>query len=424
MIKILRTNNKKFKLNLNNFLEKRRDSQSNVSSTVSKILLDIKKNKIKALKKYELKFSKNKNIKISNSDIKKEINSLDLKVKNAIDFSYNRIKNFHIQQLKNITNIKYKDKYKNLLEYVNVPIESVGIYVPGNLPSTLLMNSIPAKIAKVKRIVLATPKINGKLNPAILYAAKKVGINEIYSMGGAQAIGSLTFIQKVNKIIGPGNKFVAEAKKQLSGKLIGTESMFAGPSEICVVADKYSDINQIATSIVSQAEHDLDSQCILITKHEVIVKKVVKKIFELLKKLPRKKIAYHSIKKHGLIIISKQDKEIIDAINIVSTEHLELLIKNSKKYIKKIFNVGSICNGKYSPMCLSDFTVGTNHVLPTAGSSRFSSGLNINEFIKKISIVTLNKLGVEKIANPAITLAEYEQLFGHAESIRSRIRRN
>ena len=289
MIKILRTNNKKFKLNLNNFLEKRRDSQSNVSSIVSKILLDIKKNKIKALKKYELKFSKNKNIKISNSDIKKEINSLDLKVKNAIDFSYNRIKNFHIQQLKNITNIKYKDKYKNLLEYVNVPIESVGIYVPGNLPSTLLMNSIPAKIAKVKRIVLATPKINGKLNPAILYAAKKVGINEIYSMGGAQAIGSLTFIQKVNKIIGPGNKFVAEAKKQLSGKLIGTESMFAGPSEICVVADKYSDINQIATSIVSQAEHDLDSQCILITKHEVVVKKVVKKIFELLKKLPRKK---------------------------------------------------------------------------------------------------------------------------------------
>ena len=424
MIKILRTNNKKFKLNLNNFLEKRRDSQSNVSSTVSKILLDIKKNKIKALKKYELKFSKNKNIKISNSDIKKEINSLDLKVKNAIDFSYNRIKNFHIQQLKNITNIKYKDKYKNLLEYVNVPIESVGIYVPGNLPSTLLMNSIPAKIAKVKRIVLATPKINGKLNPAILYAAKKVGINEIYSMGGAQAIGSLTFIQKVNKIIGPGNKFVAEAKKQLSGKLIGTESMFAGPSEICVVADKYSDINQIATSIVSQAEHDLDSQCILITKHEVVVKKVVKKIFELLKKLPRKKIAYHSIKKNGLIIISKQDKEIIDAINIVSTEHLELLIKNSKKYIKKIYNVGSICNGKYSPMCLSDFTVGTNHVLPTAGSSRFSSGLNINEFIKKISIVTLNKLGVEKIANPAITLAEYEQLFGHAESIRSRIRRN
>mgnify|MGYP001254811777 CR=1 FL=1 len=424
MIKILRSNNKKFLSNLNSFLEKRRYTKSNVSSSVSKILMDIKKNKIKALKKYELKFSKNKKIKITNKEIKKVIKSLDPEVKLAIDFSYNRIKNFHIQQLKNIKNIKYKDKYKNLLEYVNIPIESVGIYVPGNLPSTLLMNSIPAKIAKVKRLVLATPKIKGKLNPAILYAAKKVGINEIYSMGGAQAIGSLTYIQKVNKIIGPGNKFVAEAKKQLSGKLIGTESMFAGPSEICVVADKNSDINQIATSMVSQAEHDIDSQSILITKHENIIKNVVDKISELIKKLPRKKIAYKSIKKHGLIIIAKNDKEITDAINIISTEHLELLIKNSRKLIKKIYNAGSICNGKYSPMCLSDFTVGTNHVLPTAGSSRYSSGLNINEFIKKISIVTLNKLGVEKIANPAITLAKYEQLVGHAESIRSRIRRN
>jgi len=424
MIKILRSNNKKFLSNLNSFLEKRRYTKSNVSSSVSKILMDIKKNKIKALKKYELKFSNNKKIKITNKEIKKVIKSLDPEVKLAIDFSYNRIKNFHIQQLKNIKNIKYKDKYKNLLEYVNIPIESVGIYVPGNLPSTLLMNSIPAKIAKVKRLVLATPKIKGKLNPAILYAAKKVGINEIYSMGGAQAIGSLTYIQKVNKIIGPGNKFVAEAKKQLSGKLIGTESMFAGPSEICVVADKNSDINQIATSMVSQAEHDIDSQSILITKHENIIKNVVDKISELIKKLPRKKIAYNSIKKHGLIIIAKNDKEITDAINIISTEHLELLIKNSRKFIKKIYNAGSICNGKYSPMCLSDFTVGTNHVLPTAGSSRYSSGLNINEFIKKISIVTLNKLGVEKIANPAITLAKYEQLVGHAESIRSRIRRN
>ena len=176
--------------------------------------------------------------------------------------------------------------------------------------------------------------------------------------------------------------------------------------------------------MVSQAEHDIDSQSILITKHENIIKNVVDTISELIKKLPRKKIAYNSIKKHGLIIIAKKDKEITDAINIISTEHLELLIKNSRKFIKKIYNAGSICNGKYSPMCLSDFTVGTNHVLPTAGSSRYSSGLNINEFIKKISIVTLNKLGVEKIANPAITLAKYEQLVGHAESIRSRIRRN
>jgi len=424
MIKIINSKTINFSNKLENILNERRISSSNISKSVSKILKDVKKNKLKALKKYELKFSNNKQIKLSNSQVKREINSLNPKIKKAVDFAFKRIKNFHYQQIKNLKNIKYKDKYKNIMEYVNVPIESVGIYVPGNLPSTLLMNSIPAKLAKVNRIVLATPKVNGKLNPAVLYAAKKVGINEIYSMGGAQAIASLTYIQKVNKIIGPGNKFVAEAKKQLTGKEIGTESMFAGPSEICVVADKYTNINQIATSLISQAEHDPDSQCILITKDKVIIKKVIFNIKQILKNLPRKKIAKRSLSKHGLIILVKNDKELIDVVNLVSTEHLELLVKNYKNYSKKIFNAGSICNGKYSPMCLSDFTVGTNHVLPTAGSSRYSSGLNIGEFIKKISIVTLSKLGVEKISNPAITLAEYEQLFGHTESIRSRIRRN
>jgi len=285
------------------------------------------------------------------------------------------------------------------------------------------MNAIPAKIAKVKRLVLATPMINGNLNPAVLYASKKIGIKEIYSFGGAQAIASLAYIQKVNKIVGPGNKFVAEAKRQLSGKVVGTESMFAGPSEICVVADKETNIDQIATSLISQAEHDPDSQCILLTKDETLIKKVKSKITILLKNLPRKKIASSSLKKHGLILKVKNDKQIIKSINTISTEHLELLVKNYKKYSKKIINAGSICNGQYSPMCVSDFTVGTNHVLPTAGSARFSSGLNVNEFIKKISVVTLSKLGVEKIANPAITLSEFEQLDGHAQSIKSRIRR-
>jgi histidinol dehydrogenase len=285
------------------------------------------------------------------------------------------------------------------------------------------MISIPAKLAKVKRLVLVTPKINGNLNPAVLYVAKKVGIKEIYSFGGAQAIASLAYIQKVNKVLGPGNRFVAEAKRQLSGKAIGTESMFAGPSEICVLADKDSNIDQVATSLISQAEHDTDSQCILITKDERLIKKVKIRIAILLESLPRKKIASSSLKKHGLILKVKNDRQIIDCINTISTEHLELLVKNYKKYSKKIINVGSICNGEYSPMCVSDFTVGINHVLPTAGSAKFSSGLNINEFIKKISVVTLSKLGVAKIANPAITLSEFEQLYGHAQSIKSRIKR-
>jgi len=423
MIKVIKCNNKNYINKLNIFLEKRREEKSKDTKIVKKILKDVKKNKVKALIKYEIKFSKNRDIKPTNNKIKNSIKKLDPKVKRAIDFAYDRIFKFHSKQIKNIKNIFYKDKFKNILEYRNVPIESVGIYVPGNLPSTLLMNAIPAKIAKVKRLVLATPMINGNLNPAVLYASKKIGIKEIYSFGGAQAIASLAYIQKVNKIVGPGNKFVAEAKRQLSGKVVGTESMFAGPSEICVVADKETNIDQIATSLISQAEHDPDSQCILLTKDETLIKKVKSKITILLKNLPRKKIASSSLKKHGLILKVKNDKQIIKSINTISTEHLELLVKNYKKYSKKIINAGSICNGQYSPMCVSDFTVGTNHVLPTAGSARFSSGLNVNEFIKKISVVTLSKLGVEKIANPAITLSEFEQLDGHAQSIKSRIRR-
>ena len=423
MIKVINCNNSNFTKKLTILLEKRRQVKRYDTKIVSSIINDIKKNKIKALLKYEKKFSKNKNIKPSKIQINTAIKKLDPKVKNAIDFAYDRILKFHSIQLKNLKNIIYKDKFKNKLEYRNVPIESVGIYVPGNLPSTLLMISIPAKLAKVKRLVLATPKINWNLNPAVLYVAKKVGIKEIYSFGGAQAIASLAYIQKVNKVLGPGNRFVAEAKRQLSGKVIGTESMFAGPSEICVLADKDSNIDQVATSLIAQAEHDTDSQCILITKDERLIKKVKIKIAKLLESLPRKKIASSSLKKHGLILKVKNDRQIIDCINTISTEHLELLVKNYKKYSKKIINVGSICNGEYSPMCVSDFTVGINHVLPTAGSAKFSSGLNINEFIKKISVVTLSKLGVEKIANPAITLSEFEQLDGHAQSIRSRIKR-
>ena len=285
------------------------------------------------------------------------------------------------------------------------------------------MNTIPAKIAKVRRLVLATPKVNGKLNSAVLYAAKKVGIKEIYSMGGAQAIASLAYIQKVNKIVGPGNKFVAEAKKQLPNNLVGTESMYCGASEICVLADKYTDVNQIATSLVSQAEHDPDSQCILVTKQRGLINKVKKEMNKILNTIPRKKIAISSLKKNGLAIKVYSDKQVVDVINELAPEHLELNVNNYKSYEKKIINAGSICNGKFTPMSLSDYTVGTNHVLPTSGSAKFSSGLSLSEFVKKISIVTLTKLGVEKIGNPAITLSEFEELFGHAQSIKSRIRR-
>ena len=243
-------------------------------------------------------------------------------------------------------------------------------------------------------------------------------------MGGAQAIASLAYIQKVNKIVGPGNKFVAEAKKQLPNNLVGTESMYCGASEICVLADKYTDVNQIATSLVSQAEHDPDSQCILVTKQRSLIVKVKKEMNKILNTIPRKKIAISSLKKNGLAIKVYSDKQVIDVINELAPEHLELNVNNYKRYEKKIMNAGSICNGRFTPMSLSDYTVGTNHVLPTSGSAKFSSGLSLSEFVKKISIVTLSKLGVEKIGNPAITLSEFEKLHAHTQSIKSRMRRN
>ena len=424
MIKFIDCKDKSYLSRVNKILSKRRNAENQDIKIVKKILNDVRKNELKALKKYEIRFSGNSEIRISNEKLKKSIKKLNPKVKKAIDFAYKRISNFHYRQKKDLKNIYYKDSFGNKLEYKNVPIDSVGFYVPGNLPSTLLMNTIPAKIAKVRRLVLATPKVNGKLNSAVLYAAKKVGIKEIYSMGGAQAIASLAYIQKVNKIVGPGNKFVAEAKKQLPNNLVGTESMYCGASEICVLADKYTDINQIATSLVSQAEHDPDSQCILVTKQRSLIVKVKKEMNKILNTIPRKKIAISSLKKNGLAIKVYSDKQVIDVINELAPEHLELNVNNYKKYEKKIINAGSICNGRFTPMSLSDYTVGTNHVLPTSGSAKFSSGLSLSEFVKKISIVALSKLGVEKIGNPAITLSEFEELFAHTQSIKSRMRRN
>ena len=416
MIKIdSKTSNYYKKLKI--ILDRRRKLDTANFTKVSRIIADIKKQKKKALIKYEIKYSKNARITLPKKIINRSVKNLNREIKSSIDFAYNRIMKFHMLQKKNLKNIYYLDKYKNKLQYNLVPIQTVGIYVPANLPSSLLMNAIPAKVSNVKKIILATPK----LDPAVMYAAKKVGIKEIYFMGGAQAIASLAYIQNVDKIVGPGNKFVAEAKRQISGKIVGTESMFAGPSEICVVADKFTDINQIATSLVSQAEHDPNSQCILLTKDKKILPKVNLAIKKIIKSLPRKRIANRSLKNHGINIIIKNDKEIINTINLIAPEHLEINVKNYKKYLNKIYNVGSICNGKYTPMSLSDYTVGTNHILPTSGSAKFSSGLSINEFIKKISIVTLSKLGVEKIGNQAIKLSEYEKLFAHTQSIKSRM---
>ena len=421
MIKINKFTGSKGILKLEQILDKRRIMQNTNTSIVSKILKDIKKNKKKAVIKYEKKFSNNNRIKPTSFEINQAIRFLDPRVKRAINYAYERIYKYH--SLQKVKNIKFRDKLNNIIQYKSVSINKVGIYVPANLPSTLLMNAIPAKIAGVKKIILVNPRLNKRLNPAVIYAARKLGIKEIYSIGGAQAIGSLTYIQKVDKIVGPGNIFVAKAKKEVFG-YVGVEGMVAGPSEITIVADKKSEINSVITSLIGQAEHDSNSQCIIISKDLSLLKKLKNLIKINLKNLPRKKIAEKSLKTNGLLIQAKNDKNIIDLINLISPEHLELNVSKPKKYLNKIVNAGSICVGKFSAMAVTDYNVGTNHVLPTMGSARFSSGLNVSDFYKKISYINLSKKGIEVIGKQAITLAEYENLEGHAQSIKSRIRSN
>ena len=420
MIKVINCKNKNYKNKLKIFLEKRRSGKIVDTSMVSKIIKDIKKNKLKALVKYEKKFSKNTKIKPTQREINQSIKTLDPKVKKAIDFAYSRIFKFH--SLQKAKNIKYVDQFKNKIEYKHVPIQKIGVYVPANLPSTLLMNVIPAKIAGVKRIVVANPILNGHLNAAVIYAAKKCGVDEIITCGGAQAIGSLAYIQQVNKITGPGNDYVAKAKQLVFGD-VGIEGMIAGPSEICIVADNKTELNEITTSILGQSEHGENSQSILVTRYKDLINKVQKDLNINLKKLSRKKIVSKSLKNHGLIVLCQNDNQIIDAVNEIAPEHLELNISNYKKYISKIYNAGSICIGKFSPMAVTDYNAGSNHTLPTLGSAKFSSGLNLSEFYKKISYITLSKKGVEKIGESAIHLANYESLTAHMLSIRSRMRR-
>ena len=419
MIKFIDYSKKNSSKKLTEFLDKRRKGKKVNKSKVSKILKNIKKNKLKAVKFYENKYSNNRKIFPSKIEINNSIKSLDPKTKISIDFAFNRILKFHT--LQNTKNVRYQDKYKNLIEYKKIPIQTVGIYVPANLPSSLMMNAIPAKIAGVKNIILANPRIDGKLNPAVIYVAKKCGIKKILNIGGAQAIGALAYILKVDKIVGPGNDFVAAAKREVFGD-VGMEGMVAGPSEVTVIADNLSDIDKIATSMIAQSEHGVNSQSILIAKNIKLVKAVKEKIKKIISSLPRKKIIEKSLRTNGLIILAKNNSKAIEAINIISPEHLEILTNQSNKLKNKILNAGSVGIGRYSPVAASDYNVGTNHTLGTLGSSKFASGLNLNDFYKRISFFKLSKKGIEVIGKQAIALAKYENLHAHALSIKSRLK--
>ena len=426
-MKILNSNSRNFNKVLENLLNLRKNKALSNLVSVTNIIKDVKKNGDKAILKYEKKFNQNSIIIPTSKQISKSVKSLDKKVKQAIDLAYTRIYKFH--SLQKFKNISYIDKLKNKLEYRYLPIESVAIYVPGSTasyPSSVLMNAIPAIVAGVKRIVMINPGYKGKQNPAVLYAARKCKIKEIYSIGGPSAIAAVTYgtkkIKKVNKIVGPGNAYVAAAKKEVFGD-VGIEGMTAGPSEITIVCDKFSNPEWVASDLIAQAEHDNLAQCILISKDKKLILKIKKEISKQLKKISRISIAKKSLISNGILIYINSDKKIIDVINKIAPEHLSLNIKNYKSFIPKVKNAGSICLGKYAVMAMTDYNVGSNHVLPTNGSAKYSSGISVNEFYKRISYINLSKKGIESLGPSVITLANYEGLVGHAQSVKKRIRR-
>ena len=426
-MKVLNYKNKNFDKLLDNLLLKRKKKLQSNSVSVIKIIQDVKKNGDKALLKYERRFNKNNIIVPTSKKINQKIKSLDTKVKKAIDQAYDRIYKFH--SLQKFKNISYTDKYKNKLEYKYIPLASVALYVPGSTasyPSSVLHNAIPAIVAGVKRIIMINPGYKGNQNPAVLYAAKKCGISEIYSIGGPSAISAVTYgtkkIKPVDKIVGPGNAYVSAAQRYVSGD-IGIPSLTAGPSEVLIVADKNSNPEWVASDLIGQAEHDNLAQCILISKDKSLLDKVKIEIQKQLKTIPRASVARKSLINNGILIYIGSDSKIISTTNKIAPEHLELNVKNYKSIVKSIKNSGSICLGKYAAMALTDYNVGSNHVLPTNGSSKYSSGISVNEFYKRISYINLSKKGIASLGPAAITLANYEGLHAHAQSIIKRIRR-
>jgi histidinol dehydrogenase len=399
MLKLINSKQKNFLSKLGIILQKRKIQNPKIDSKVKNIIDDVKKNKDNALIKYEKRYSKLKNISLKNikfsiSEKNKIIKKLDKKTKTSIDLAFSRILNFHKKQ--KLSSYSFNDKFKNSFSYKSIALNRVGVYVPGgraSYPSSVLMNCIPALVAGVKEIYMTTPAMNKFYNPAVIYAAQKCKVKEIYKIGGAQAIAAMAYgtniIQKVDKIVGPGNAFVANAKKQVFGE-VGID-MIAGPSEVTIVADKSSKPDWVAADLIAQAEHDETSQSIVLADDIKIIKKINYFLLKQLKNLPKKTIATKSLKNFGLSILITNKKMLTDTINLISPEHLEIFIKDANKILKNVQNVGSIFVGEYSPEAVGDYLAGPNHVLPTSGSARFSSGLSVYDFLKRYSVIKMSK---------------------------------
>ena len=423
MIKVI--NYKECK-SLDDILLRSQFSYDDVNEKVKAILEDVKQNGDNALKKYSKMFdnAEIETLEVTEKEIEEAYNRVDDKFKETLKLAYNNIEKFHKKQLRNsyITN----EEDGIVMGQIINPIEKVGVYIPGGTavyPSTVLMNVIPAKVAGVNEIILVSPpNKEGKINDNILAAAKIAGVNRVFKTGGAQAIAALSYgtesIPKVYKIVGPGNIYVAMAKRLVFGEV--SIDMVAGPSEVLIIADETANYIHIASDMLAQAEHDKLASSILITTSKDIAEKIKEELYKQLEKLSRKDIAMESIENNGRIIITDTIDEALYISNEIAPEHLEISIKDPFSVLSKIKNAGSIFLGDYTPEALGDYLSGANHVIPTSGTAKFASPLSVDDFIKKSYITYYTKDALSKVKYNVINFAEHESLEAHANSVRVR----
>ncbi len=398
------------------------EALSQVGDIVADIIKNVQENGDKALLEYEEKFDK---VKLSSLEVTKEemeegLAKVEPEFIEILKKAAKNIREFHEKQVRQGFKIEKEDGI--VIGQKITPVDRAGLYVPGGTaayPSTVLMDSIPAKIAGVKEVAIVTPpNKEGKINPAILAAASVAGVDKIYKVGGAQAIAALAYgtetISKVDKIVGPGNAFVAEAKKQVFGRV--SIDMIAGPSEILVVADESANAKYVAADLLSQAEHDKLASAVLVTNSMELAKKVQLEIDEQVKKLIRCDIASASIDNNGKIIVADSLDVVIDIANEIAPEHLELCVENPFDYLDKVKHAGSIFMGKNCPEALGDYFAGPNHTLPTLGSAKYSSPLSVDDFIKKTQFTYYTKDALSKVYEDIAYFATKEGLTGHAKS--------
>ena len=404
----------------------RTSSSQDVSGIVAPILEDVRNRGDQALRDYTSKFdgAQVDSIEVPESEIQAAYDSMDEAFIRVLKTAANNIRSYHSRQKRDSFVISENDGI--VLGQKIVPVSVAGIYVPGGTaayPSTVLMDTIPAKIAGVGQVVMVTPPgRDGKISQAVLSAAKVAGVDKVFRVGGAQAIAALAYgtesIPKADKIVGPGNIYVAEAKKQVSG--IVSIDMIAGPSEILIIADGKSDPAVVAADMLSQAEHDKNASAVLVTESKNLASKVSEEIERQLSILPREQIARASIETNGKIIISSSIEQAIEISDRIAPEHLEVCVDNPFDYLDKIRNAGSVFLGRSCPEALGDYLAGPNHTLPTSGTARFSSPLSVDDFIKKYQFTYYTEKALSKVADDIALFARREGLEAHARSALAR----